>query len=148
MLPKGYQPSKRTGIISGIILAIFAIYSLSLVSKRNRAFDREIRFTIGEITDIYIIASGREIEYTYSVNGVEYEDARGYAYNSEAPGGKYWVKYSVEYPEISEIYQNMPVDARIDTIPPDGFKGRYDYDQFLQWKRWVAQERKKLNHED
>ena len=123
MVPEGYIPSKLVVVVSPIILGSFLIYEIYASIKYYRAFSGEVRYTIGTTTKRYIQSSGREINYTYYIKDSVYKGHAGYAYQSQVPGGKYWVKYSVEYPDVSEIYQNMPVPACIDTLPPNGFRG-------------------------
>ncbi len=139
-LPKGYKPSKKVAIASYIILGIAFMYFVYLNTKRYIAFSGEVRYTICTITDRYLTSSGRDIRYSYKVNNVTYRSTAGYTYESKV-GGKYWIKYSVKYPNISDIYQNMPVPACIDTLPPNGFAGRYNCEQFLRWKKWARKQK-------
>jgi hypothetical protein len=63
------------------------------------------------------------VQYEYEVEGRRYSDIRTYAYNSIVPGGRYLVKFSVENPSISEIYQDKPIP--VDIVPPkEGWKSK------------------------
>ena len=137
MVPEGYEPSKPIVIVSSAFLGALLIYFVYLQTKRYLAFSGEVRYTIGIITDRYIQSSGRDISYSYRVNDSTYRGDAGYAYKSRV-GNKYWIKYSVEYPDITKIYQNRPVDARIDSLPPDGFERMYNYEQYLKWQKTLA----------
>ena len=145
MLPRDYEPGRLEVVIASIFLGGLFTYLLYINIKTYIAFSGEVRYTIGITKERYITASGRDIRYFYSVNDSIYNSTAGYAYESHVPGGRYWVKYSVKYPEISKIYQNLPVDARIDTIPPNGFKRMLNYQEFLKWRERVEQI-KKINH--
>ncbi len=142
MVPEGYQPSKAVVIISSIFLGTLLVYFIYLQTKRYVAFSGEVRYTIAITTKRYMTSSGRDVDYTYRVNDVTHEGVATYAYESKVPNGKYWIKYSVKYPEISEIYQNMPIPACIDTLPPNGFNSRYNCQQFVKWKEWAMQQKK------
>ena len=137
MVPEGYKPSKPVVIISSVILFSFLLFTIYSLSKRYIALSGDVRYTVGITTKKYLTASGRDLEYIYKISDSTYVGIATYSYNSKVPGGKYWVKYSVEYPDVSRIYQNMPIPACIDTLPPNGFRSRYSCNQFLKWREWA-----------
>ena len=141
MVPKGYKPSRPVIILSSVLLIALFIYFIFLQTKRHIAFSGETKYTIGIITENYIQSSGRDIRYIYRANGITIKSDAGYAYNSKV-GEKYWVKYSVEYPDINEIYQNFPVSSCIDSLPPLGFAKMYNCDQYIKWKERARSQKK------
>lgn len=120
MLPENYKPSKAITIISVIILVAFSVYMFKTVQERKAAFSTGTRYTIGYTTEMYFTTSGRNIRYRYEVDGKEYKGNAGYAYKSQVPNGRYWVKFSIDKPNISIIYQNRPVPVEIDSVKPEG----------------------------
>ena len=120
MRPENYLPSRPLVIISVILLSFLSIYAIKTVLERRNAFSSGARYTIGYTTEIYFTTSGRSIRYRYEVNGAEYTGSSPYAYNSEVPNGRYWVKFAVAKPDISSIYQDKPVPQTVKAVPPDG----------------------------
>jgi uncharacterized protein YxeA len=120
MSPEDYKPSRPAVIISIIVLSIFSIYVVKTILERKDAFSSGVRYTIGYTTEIYFTTSGRSIKYRYKVDGVEHTGNTPYAYNSQVPNGRYWVKFSIDKPNISTIYQDRPVSSTIKELPPNG----------------------------
>lgn len=123
-LPEGYKPSKTVTIISAVVLAIGLAATLYLGYQRKKALSDGAGYTIGYTTGFLLTSSGRDVEYYYVIRGKTYTGSRTYAYSAQVPGGRYWVKFSIEHPEISELYQNKPVPDHITEAPPGGWKKR------------------------
>ncbi|MCB9236346.1 MAG: hypothetical protein M9954_13775 [Cyclobacteriaceae bacterium] len=121
-LPEGYEPSKRATIFWSIFLAVGLGLAIYFGLKRRLALSGEVRYTIGHTIKFQLTTSGRDVKYSYIVNGKRYEDVATYAYNSQVPGGRYLVKFSKKHPEISELYQNRRIPLRIKKAPPEGWE--------------------------
>jgi hypothetical protein len=80
-------------------------------------------YTIGTTIQTYwTFASGKQLEYGYTVNNKYYKNSDSYDDKSKVPGGKCFVKLYVNDPNISEILQDKPVPDSIKIAPPQGWK--------------------------
>ena len=121
-VPERYDASKGTTIFWSIFLAVGLGLAIYFGLKRRLALSGEVRYTIGHTIKFQLTTSGRDVKYSYIVNGKRYEDVATYAYNSQVPGGRYLVKFSKKHPEISELYQNRRIPLRIKKAPPEGWE--------------------------
>ncbi len=87
---------------------------------RKDAFSSGARYTIGYTKDKYLTTNGWNIKYSYKVNGVEYEGSTRHTHNSIVPKGRYWVKFSIDKPSVSKIFQDRPIPSNIESLPPEG----------------------------
>lgn len=115
------KPSKKAVIISSVFLGIILLYGGYVGISRRVALSGKVRYTIGITGGIQLSAAGRDIKYHYTVNGRTYTDVTTYAFNSQKEGGRYFVKFSVEHPEHSELYQNKPIPDHIIEVPREGW---------------------------
>lgn len=116
------EPRKRAVIISVIFSTVVLGYIAYAGIMRRTALSDETRYTIGYTIEFQLTAAGRDVKYGYTVNGKTYEDVATYAYAAQVPGGRYFVKFSVRHPEISELFQNYPVPESVKLSPPEGWK--------------------------
>lgn len=91
----------------------------------NIVQDKELekfgRFTIGTTTRFRLSSTGREIEYIFYVNGLEYIGVSGHFYDAKI-GEKFIVKFSSKDPSKNEIYLNKP--APLEIPPSEGWAKR------------------------
>jgi len=114
--------SKGAVIISIVFSAIVMSYIVYVGITRRISLSGKVRYTIGHTIKLQLTMSGRDVKYTYMVKGIAYEAVATYAYDSQVPGGRYWVRFSEEHPEHSELYQNKPIPDYIVEAPPEGWK--------------------------
>lgn len=119
------KPNRKAVIVSVIFSAVVLSYIAYVGISRRIALAGEVRYTVGVTDGIQLSAAGRDIKYFYKVNGKSYKDVTTYAYNSKKRDGHYLVKFSVEHPEMSELYQNNPIPMDI-VAPPEGWKSIKD----------------------
>ena len=80
-------------------------------------------YTIGITTGAYwTLRSGKQIEYSYTVNNKSYEWHNRLGYDIKVMNGRYFVKYDTKDPSISKLLQDFPVPDSIKTAPPNGWK--------------------------
>jgi hypothetical protein len=117
------EPPKKVVIVS-VVFSVFLLSYMSYIGfTRYNALSGPVGYTAGTTVGFVVTASGRSVQYEYEVEGRRYSDIRTYAYNSIVPGGRYLVKFSVENPSISEIYQDKPIP--VDIVPPkEGWKSK------------------------
>jgi hypothetical protein len=121
--PRERKMTGPTTVASGIILLIGLGIAIYVGVTRRVALSGDIRYTAGKTIGFQLTASGRDVKYAYTVNGTTYENVATYAYNSLVPGGRYLVKFSVEHPESSEIFQDQAVPKDL-VCPSDGWVKR------------------------
>lgn len=121
MITENYKPKRPVVIICVVTLLAFTIYVVKTVFEKQNAFAKGTRYTIGYTMEKYITTTGFSIKYSYKVDRLEYTETTSHAYNSIVPNGRYWVKFSIEKPSISEIYQDKPVSQNVKSAPPGGF---------------------------
>lgn len=121
---ENFEPNKILVKAASIFLLIGLTFIVYVGITTRRSLSNETRYTIGHTSKIvYLYSSGRGVRYSYIVNGVTYENTVTYSYDSKVPG-RYLVRFSVENPEISEIYQDRPVPESIIEAPSNGWKKR------------------------
>lgn len=125
MSEKNKKPNRKAVIVSVIFSVVVLSYGAYVGISRRIALAGEVRYTTGVTDGIQLSSAGRDIKYFYIVNGETYRGVTTYAYNSQKEGGHYLIKFSVEHPEISELYQNKPIPFGI-VAPPEGWKNVKD----------------------
>ncbi len=92
--------------------------------RRKNILDDKYRYTVGITTRIWKSYNNRNIDYIFSINGVEFKGDFDYRPDIIVPDGRYLVKFAVEKPSINQIIVNCWVPHEInpplegwDTLP-------------------------------
>lgn len=120
--PEPYTMWKRITI--GHIIIFILILGIGYSIWRDKVLFNNARFTIGTTEDIsWSVASGRFIEFNYTVNGRSYTNSDNYLNDKIKANCKciYFVKYNPKDPSQSKLLQKVPVPDRIKFAPPNGW---------------------------
>lgn len=117
--------NKRQAIFARYLIAIilsipFIIYAV----WRSNSLKRNARYTIGITGDTFLTTmSGTQIEYSYIVQYNNYRHSENYLNDTIKSGCqcRFYVKYDVKHPKISELLQNKPVPDSVKSAPPNGW---------------------------
>ena len=106
------------------IIFIGGFTTLFVHGQRNQYLLRTYpRYTIGTTIKTYwTFASGHQLEYEHEVKNKYYKNSDRFNENSIVPGGRYYVKFYSNDPDICEILQDIPVPDSIKTAPINGWE--------------------------
>jgi hypothetical protein len=108
-------------ILLGIFAVIFVIYIFIHSCKRNNSLDKFPKYTIAITSKKFYTSSALEIvKYDFTYGNIVYH-GEGSCHECIIPDGRYYVKFSSDKPEFSEILQNKPVPDSIKVAPQNGW---------------------------
>jgi hypothetical protein len=115
---------KRRKVIVEIITFLFPLLLFGMayiqIKNHNNELNKYGKYTISYTYGTYKAGGVYKVKCYYFVNGVRYN--RGFSKNLDTKiPGRYYLKYSTNNPETSEIYLDKPVPSRIKDVPPEGW---------------------------
>ncbi|RFM32363.1 hypothetical protein [Chitinophaga silvisoli] len=109
---------KKIKFIISISIVLLFFSTIVWIAIRGYYLNKYSKYTIGHTKRIYYTGKGlQKVEYSYWVDGKEYEGSDPY-HDEVVPNGRYWIKFSSKIPDRSELLYDVIVPDNIKI--PDG----------------------------
>ena len=107
---------------AGIFGVGYILFAFGYGIWKEQELNKHGRYTIGTTEKKRnTVKSGVLIYYDYQVNGKNYEGSADEKDNVIVPGGRYYTKFSMNYPSASTIYFDQQVPDTIQNPPSGGW---------------------------